>query len=110
MGVHLIDSYIEIFGRIEEVYCQSIRRAVPNDTDDVSAILFRFANGMTGDPGTPLAGSPTYRFATYGTPGTITPGWPDMSAMEIGPADESDNPDSARPSTKKYNEVTNHAN
>ena len=39
MGVHLIDLMIDLFGEIDEAYCQSFRRAVPNDTDDTSTMV-----------------------------------------------------------------------
>lgn len=85
MGVHLIDIYINLFGRIDEVYCQSFRRAVPNDTDDTSSILFMFENGMSGYMANMLATAPAFRFQAYGLGGSIEIRKPDLSSFEYVP-------------------------
>ncbi len=85
MGVHLIDVYIHLFGEIDEVYCQSFRRAVPNDTDDTSSILFRMKNGMSAYLGTMLATQVAFRFQVFGTGGWIEIKNPDLSSFEFVP-------------------------
>ncbi|MDP9083685.1 MAG: Gfo/Idh/MocA family oxidoreductase, partial [Pseudomonadota bacterium] len=40
MGVHAIDGLIDLFGDVDHVFCQSLRRAVPNDNDDTTSVLF----------------------------------------------------------------------
>lgn len=72
MGVHVIDSFIQLFGEIDEVYCQSFHRVVPNDTDDTTSILFRFRNGMSGYLATMLGAPGTYRLQVYGRDATAT--------------------------------------
>ncbi len=85
MGVHVIDCYINLFGEIEEVYCQSFRRAVPNDTDDTSSILFMFKNGMSGYMGNMLATAPSFRLQAYGLGGSFEVRKPDLSSFEFVP-------------------------
>ena len=85
MGVHVIDAYINLFGEIEEVYCRSFRRAVPNDTDDTSSILFMFKNGMSGYMGNMLATAPSFRLQAYGLGGSFEIRNPDLSSFEFVP-------------------------
>jgi len=67
MGVHAIDGLIDLFGDIEQVYCQSFRRAVPNDNDDTTSVLFRMKAGMSAYLGTMMATAGTFRFQVYGS-------------------------------------------
>jgi predicted dehydrogenase len=67
MGVHAIDGMIDLVGAIEQVYCQSLRRAVPNDVDDTTSVLLRMRQGMTGYLGTMMATAGTFRFQVYGS-------------------------------------------
>lgn len=67
MGVHAIDGMIDLVGSINQVYCQSIRRAVPNDVDDTTSVLLRMTHGMTGYLGTMMATAGTFRFQVYGS-------------------------------------------
>jgi predicted dehydrogenase len=85
MGVHVIDAYINLFGEIDEVYCKSFRRAVPNDTDDTSSILFMFKNGMSGYMGNMLATAPSFRVQAYGLGGSFEIRKPDLSSFEFVP-------------------------
>ena len=85
MGVHVIDAYINLFGEIDEVYCQSFRRAVPNDTDDTTSILFRFKNGMSGYLANMLATAPSFRLQGYGLGGSFEIRKPDLSSFEFVP-------------------------
>lgn len=72
MGVHFIDLMIDLFGEIDEVYCQSFRRAVPNNTDDTSSMLFRMKNGMSAYMANMLATAPSCRVAVYGSKALAT--------------------------------------
>jgi len=85
MGVHLIDVYIHLFGEIDEVYCQSFRRAVPNDTDDTTSILFRMKNGMSGYLANMLATAPSFRVQAFGLGGSFEIRKPDLSSFEFIP-------------------------
>jgi predicted dehydrogenase len=67
MGVHAIDGLIDLFGDIDHVYCQSFRRAVTNENDDTTSVLFRMKAGMSAYLGTMMATAGTFRFQVYGS-------------------------------------------
>jgi predicted dehydrogenase len=67
MGVHAIDGLIDLFGEVEQVYCQSFRRAVTNENDDTTSVLFRMKAGMSAYLGTMMATAGTFRFQVYGS-------------------------------------------
>jgi len=69
MGVHNLDAMIHLFGRIDEVYATSIRRAVAYDAEDTTSAIFGFANGISGTLLTSLVTAVTYRLAVFGTKG-----------------------------------------
>src|SRR3954452_12711474 len=49
MGVHNLDAMIHLFGRIDEVYATSLRRAVRYDAEDTTSAMFGMANGMSAN-------------------------------------------------------------
>lgn len=67
MGIHMVDTLIGLFGRIADVHCVSLRRAVAIDIDDTTSMLFRFENGMTGYLGTMAATVYTQSIRVFGT-------------------------------------------
>jgi predicted dehydrogenase len=67
MGVHAVDGMIDLVGTVDHVYCQSIRRAVPNDADDTTSVLLRMSRGMTAYLGTMMATVGSFRFQVYGS-------------------------------------------
>jgi predicted dehydrogenase len=69
MGVHNLDAMIHLFGRIDEVYATSLRRAVAYDAEDTTSIMFSFASGMPATLLSSLVTAVTYRFAVFGTKG-----------------------------------------
>lgn len=71
MGVHIVDSMIQMAGEIDEVFCLSHRRFVQIDNDDTTAILFKFKNGMTGYLGTLTATGGSYRYQVFGSEGWV---------------------------------------
>lgn len=71
MGVHAIDGMIDLCGSIDEVYCQSFRRAVEVDADDTTSILFRMKDGMSGYLGTMTATGGGFSFQVYGSKGYV---------------------------------------
>lgn len=71
MGVHAIDGMIDLCGLIDEVYCQSFRRAVEIDADDTTSILLRMKEGMSGYLGTMTATGGGFNFQVYGSKGFI---------------------------------------
>jgi predicted dehydrogenase len=69
MGIHTIDTYVGLFGPIEEVRCLSFRQALGVPIDDTTSMLFRFRNGMSGYLGTLTATPRAWRLSVYGTKG-----------------------------------------
>ncbi len=69
-GVHNLDALIYLFGHIDEVYCRSLRRAMPR-FEDTTSVLIGMANGMSASLYCSLVTAPTYRFAVYGTKGAV---------------------------------------
>ena len=71
MGVHAIDGMIDLCGPIDEVYCQSFRRAVEVESDDTTSVLFRMKEGMSGYLGTMTATGGGFSFQVYGSKGHV---------------------------------------
>lgn len=71
MGVHIIDAVIDLFGPVEQVFCESFRRVVQIDADDTTSILFRMKNGMSGYLGTMTATGGSFRLQVYGSEGWL---------------------------------------
>ncbi len=69
-GVHNLDALIYLFGRIDQVYCRSLRRLMPT-LDDTTSVLIGMENGMSASLFCSLVTAPTYRFAVYGTRGAV---------------------------------------
>lgn len=67
MGVHAVDGLIDLVGDVEHVFCQSFRRAVPNDNDDTTSVLFKMKAGMSAYLGTMMATAGSFRFQVYGS-------------------------------------------
>src|SRR5436853_1582992 len=68
-GVHNMDAMIHLFGRIDEVYASSLRRAVGYDAEDTTSVMFGFANGMSGTLLCSLVTAVGYRLSVFGTKG-----------------------------------------
>lgn len=71
MGVHAIDGMIDLVGEIDEVYCQSFRRAIEVEADDTTSILFRMKDGCSGYLGTMTATGGGFNFQVYGSKGFV---------------------------------------
>jgi predicted dehydrogenase len=69
LGVHNVDAMIHLFGRIDEAYCMSLRRAVNYDAEDTTSVMFGLANGMSATLVCSLVTTVSYRFAVFGTKG-----------------------------------------
>lgn len=67
MGVHAVDGLIDLFGEVSQVYCQSMRRAVPNENDDTTSVLFQMKSGVSAYLGTMMATAGSFRFQVYGS-------------------------------------------
>lgn len=59
---------IHLFGRIDEVYCTSLRHVMAQ-LDDTTSVILGLANGMSGSLFCSLVTSVTNRFAVFGTKG-----------------------------------------
>lgn len=71
MGVHAIDGMIDLCGEIDQVYCQSFRRAIEIEADDTTSILFRMKEGMSGYLATMTATGGGFNFQVYGSKGFV---------------------------------------
>ena len=69
LGIHLVDAYISMFGRVSEVRAFSKRLATTYDIDDTTRILFEFENGRTGYLGTVTGTSALTYVRAFGTKG-----------------------------------------
>ncbi len=74
MGVHAIDGFIDLAGDVDQVFCQSLHRAVPGDNDDTTSVLFKMAGGMSAYLGVMTATSGSFRFQVYGSKGVAALG------------------------------------
>lgn len=73
-GVHTLDAFLFLAGRIAAVHAQSARRALDYGLDDTTSMLLRFANGATGYLGTVIATAETWRMQVFGSKGWVEVG------------------------------------
>ncbi len=71
MGVHIIDAVIDLFGDVDSVFCQSVRRVVDLDNDDTTSVLFKMKAGITGYLGTMTATGGCFRLQVFGSKGWL---------------------------------------
>ncbi|HYZ34573.1 MAG TPA: Gfo/Idh/MocA family oxidoreductase [Crenalkalicoccus sp.] len=69
MGIHVVDMFIHLVGRVSEVTVLSSARALDNGMDDTTAALFRFASGATGNFATLALAARYWRVALFGSDG-----------------------------------------
>lgn len=69
LGVHRIDSYVQLFGKIDHVYAQASSGASNRTVADSVALLVRFGTGMTGYIGTSQATMLNSRMQVFGSDG-----------------------------------------
>src|SRR6266699_4328463 len=63
-GVHNLDAMSYLFGRIDEVYCTSLRRVMPR-LEDTTTVMLGLANGISATLYCSLIAAPSCRFAVY---------------------------------------------
>lgn len=68
IGIHIVDTMIDLFGPIAEVHCVATRRVAPL-VDDTTAVLVKFASGLSGVFYASFVTMPNYRVAVYGANG-----------------------------------------
>src|SRR5205085_2368145 len=66
-----------LFGKIDEVYCTSLRRVMAR-LEDTTTVLLSLANGISATLYCSLVTAPTYRFAVYGTRGSVELATPEL--------------------------------
>ncbi len=69
LGIHLVDIFIHLFGRISEVQTWSRRIAMPYDADDSTAVLVGFEDGRIGTLGTVANSGSMWRVRVFGASG-----------------------------------------
>ena len=69
LGIHLVDAYIYLMGRVADVRTLSKRVAIPYDIDDTTSVLMNFEAGPTGYLGTIAASATLWSVRVYGTQG-----------------------------------------
>ena len=67
MGIHMVDMFINLAGRIAEVTVQSHARVLDNGLDDTTAGLFRFESGATANFATLALAPRFWRVGLFGT-------------------------------------------
>lgn len=69
MGIHILDLFVALCGRVNEVACTGKRIAMPVDVADVVRVSLDFEGGGTGYLSTMLSSPRQWRFQVYGTHG-----------------------------------------
>lgn len=67
MGIHMVDMFINLAGRIAEVTVRSHARVLDNGLDDTTAGLFRFESGVTANFATLALAPRFWRVGLFGT-------------------------------------------
>jgi len=70
-GVHIVDAFLYLAGRVASVHAQSSRRVLDTGIDDTTSMLFRFEGGATGYLGTVIATAETWRMQVFGSTGWV---------------------------------------
>ena len=71
MGIHITDSFLQLFGRIEHVFARSTRRSVRWGAGDTLSVLLEFRSGLTGYFNAILATPLFVRFHVFGARGWV---------------------------------------
>jgi predicted dehydrogenase len=69
MGIHMVDMFINLAGRIAEVTVRSHARVLDNGLDDTTAALFGFESGVTANFATLALAPRFWRVGLFGTDG-----------------------------------------
>jgi predicted dehydrogenase len=76
-GVHVVDAFLYLAGRVRSVHAQSLRRALNYGLDDTTSMLFQFRSGATGYLSTIIATAETWRMQVFGSKG-----WAEVGDVE----------------------------
>ena len=69
LGIHVVDAFIHLLGRIEYVQAVSRRVALPFDVDDATIVIIEFAGGQLGYLGTVASTAPLWQIRAFGDGG-----------------------------------------
>jgi predicted dehydrogenase len=69
MGIHIVDSYINMFGPVAEVHAAVARRLLPNPTGDTVSVLLQFRSGLIGTLATTMVTPYLWRYHVLGSHG-----------------------------------------
>lgn len=67
LGIHRIDSFVQIFGRIDQVFAQAPRGTLNSPVPSSVAVMVRFRTGMTGYLGSSLVTPLNSRMQIFGS-------------------------------------------
>ncbi len=73
-GVHVVDAFLYLAGRVESAHALSARRVHDYGIDDTTSMLFRFKSGASGYLGTVIATAETWRMQVFGSKGWVEVG------------------------------------
>lgn len=76
-GVHVVDAFLHLAGRVESVHAQSTHRVLDYGIDDTTSMLLRFRSGASGYLGTVIATAETWRMQVFGSKG-----WAEVGDVE----------------------------
>ncbi len=85
LGVHLLDTMVDFFGPVAEVYCTNVRRAAPN-IDDSTSVQMLLKNGLPASFYCSLSSAVSYRIAVFGTKGYAEILRPNLDTFQFVPA------------------------
>jgi predicted dehydrogenase len=84
VGVHSLDTMIEIAGRVRDLRCVTARN-YPGPSDDTTTVMLRFHSGATGLLFCSVATATNFELTTYGTKGLVEISRPDLSRFRFAP-------------------------
>jgi predicted dehydrogenase len=73
-GVHTLDAYLYLAGRVASVHARSSRRALSYGLDDTTSMLINFESGASAYLGTVIATAETWRMQVFGSKGWVEVG------------------------------------
>lgn len=85
LGVHLLDTIVDFFGPVAEVYCTNVRRAAPS-IDDSTSVQMLLKNGLPASFYCSLSSAVSYRIAVFGTKGYAEVLRPNFDTFQFVPA------------------------
>ena len=69
LGIHAVDMFVNLFGRVSSVDAVSRKVALPFDIDDATGVLMDFEGGQVGYLGTVAATGQLWQVRAFGTKG-----------------------------------------